>query len=103
MQKVIVVIFGDIANTGQAYKAQYDSKRTPYEVYKQLDKDEKILFVDNFDKCPLNDDYRKKVIAKFEIHFGTIFITIKDDVGINSLNYSYTLNFKVIHFIFLQI
>lgn len=74
--------------TEQAYKAQYDSKRTPYEVYKQLDKDEKILFVDNFDKCPLNDDYRKKVIAKFEIHFGTIFITIKDDVGINSLNYS---------------
>lgn len=72
----------------KAFKVQYDSKRTPYEVFKQLGKDEKVLLIDNFDKCPLNDDYRKQIIKNFEQHFGTVILSIKGDVDLHYINYS---------------
>jgi len=72
----------------KAYKNQYDFKRTPYEIYKQQSKEDKILFIDNLDKSCLNDEYRKVVISKLEKHFGTLIITMKDDVDLHCVNYS---------------
>lgn len=72
----------------KAYKIQYDFKRTPYEIYRQLSKEDKILFIDNFDKSCLNDEYRKILISNLEKHFGTLIITMKDDVDLHCVNYS---------------
>lgn len=72
----------------KAYKSQYDYKRTPYEIYKQLGKDDKVIFIDNFDKCNLNFEYRKKVISTFEKHFGTVIISLKDTMDLQNMAYS---------------
>lgn len=72
----------------RAYKTQYDSKNTPYEVYRQQKNEDKILFIDNLDKSCLNDEYRKVVVTNLEKHFGTLIITVKDDVDIHGVNYS---------------
>lgn len=71
----------------KAYQQQYETA-VPYEIYKQLDKKEKYLLIDNIDSSVINNETRKIVVSELEKHFGTIIITTKDSLNFHNINYS---------------
>lgn len=71
----------------KTYKQQYE-KNVPYEVYKQLDKKDKILLIDNIDTSLINDENRRRLISELELHFHTVVITTKDSLNFHNINYS---------------
>ena len=70
------------------FKRQYDIDTMPYELYKQQPKESKMLIIDNFDDCILNNETRKNVLQKLELHYGTIIISLKETLDIRTLAYS---------------
>lgn len=67
---------------GNAFAAQYNSEDK--EEYVQYAKEHKVLLVDNFDECQLNDIYKKKVIDQMLERFSKVVITIKENEGVSS-------------------
>lgn len=67
---------------GNAFAAQYISDDK--EKYSQYDKDHKVLLVDDFDECQLNDTAKKKVIDQMIERFGKVIITTKENEGVSS-------------------
>lgn len=67
---------------GNAFSAQYSSEDK--EKYSQYDKEHKVLLVDNFDECQLNDMAKKKVIDQMIERFNKVIITIKENEGVSS-------------------
>ena len=57
------------------------------EKYDQYDKERKILLIDNFDECQLNDANKKKVIDLFIDRFGKVIITTKENENVSSSYY----------------
>ncbi len=67
---------------GNAFEEQYNHEDK--DKYVQYDKEHKVLLVDNFDECKLNDTYKKKVIDQMLERFGKVIITIKENEGVSS-------------------
>ena len=67
---------------GNAFAEQYNSEDK--EKYAQYDKEHKVLLVDNFDECQLNDTTKKKVIDQMLDRFSKVIITIKENEGVSS-------------------
>lgn len=71
-----------------AYERQYLPEFADYEKYEQYDKTDKILLLDNFDKCKQGRDVKEKLIKELLLQFGKIIITVREDKFIvDSLNY----------------
>ena len=71
-----------------AYERQYLSEFADYDKYEQYDKTDKILLLDNFDKCKLARDVKEKIIKDLLLQFGKVIITVREDKFIvDSLNY----------------
>lgn len=67
---------------GNAFSEQYNSEDK--EKYSQYDKEHKVLLVDNFDECQLNDTAKKKVIDQMLDCFSKVIITTKENEGVSS-------------------
>jgi len=67
---------------GNAFVDQYSSEDK--EKYSQYDKERKVLLVDNFDECLLNDTLKKKVIDQMLERFSKVIITTKENEGVSS-------------------
>ena len=67
---------------GNAFSEQYNSEDK--EKYSQYDKEHKVLLVDNFDECQLNDTAKKKVIDQMLDRFSKVIITTKENEGVSS-------------------
>ena len=67
---------------GVAFSEQYNSEDK--EKYAQYDKERKVLLVDNFDECQLNDTAKKKVIDQMLERFSKVIITTKENEGVSS-------------------
>lgn len=71
-----------------AYERQYLSEFADYDKYEQYDKTDKILLLDNFDKCKLARDVKEKILKELLLQFGKVIITVREDKFIvDSLNY----------------
>ena len=71
-----------------AYERQYLPEFADYEKYEQYEKTDKILLLDNFDKCKLARDVKEKIIKELLLQFGKVIITVREDKFIvDSLNY----------------
>lgn len=69
----------------KAFSEQYNGN--DQEKYDQYDKERKILLIDNFDECQLNDANKKKVIDLFIDRFGKVIITTKENENVSSSYY----------------
>ncbi len=65
-----------------AFSDQYNDEDK--ERYAQYDKEHKILLVDNFDECTLNDTAKREVIDMMLDRFGKVIITTKENEGVSS-------------------
>ncbi len=71
-----------------AYERQYLPEFADYDKFEQYDKTDKILLLDNFDKCRLTRDVKEKMIKNLLLQFGKVIITVSADKFIvDSLNY----------------
>ncbi len=70
---------------GKAFNEQYDSK--DLEKYLLNNKEKKILLVDDFDKCQLNDKSKKKLIDQFLTRFSKVIITTSENESVVSSYY----------------
>ena len=71
-----------------AYDRQYLPEFADYEKYEQYDKTDKVLLLDNFDKCKQSRDVKEKMIRELLLQFGKVIITVREDKFIvDSLNY----------------
>ena len=67
---------------GKAFDEQYCSQNK--EKYLQNDTTKKILIVDDFDECRLDDTSKKKLIDQFLIRFSKVIITTKENENVVS-------------------
>ena len=67
---------------GNAFADQYN--REDRERYAQYDKEHKVLLVDNFDECQLNDTAKKRVIDQMLDRFKKVIITTRENEGVSS-------------------
>ena len=65
-----------------AFTEQYNSEDK--EKFSQYDNGHKVLLVDNFDECQLNDTAKKKVIDQMLERFSKVIITTKENEGVSS-------------------
>ena len=71
-----------------AYERQYLPEFADYDKFEQYDKVDKVLLLDNFDKCKLARDVKEKMIKEMLLQFGKVIITVREDKFIvDSLNY----------------
>lgn len=71
-----------------AYDEQYLPEFADYDKYEQYDKADKVLIIDNFDKCKQGRDVKEKMIENLLLQFGKVIITVREDKFIvESLNY----------------
>jgi hypothetical protein len=68
-----------------AFADQYNKE--DLDKYTQYDKERKILLVDNFDECQLNDTLKKRVIDMMLERFSKVIITTKENEGVSSSYY----------------
>ena len=68
-----------------AFTEQYDSDEK--EKYNQYNKDCKILLVDNFDECMLNDTTKKNIIDRLIERFHKVILTTKENENVTSSYY----------------
>ena len=66
----------------KSFEEQYNDNNK--EKYVQYDKKRKVLLVDNFDECKLDDTEKKKVIDQLLERFSKVIITIKENEGVSS-------------------
>ena len=67
---------------GDAFAEQYNKE--DQEKYSQYNKERKVLLVDNFDECGLNDTTKKKVIDRLINRFSKVIITTRENENISS-------------------
>ena len=67
---------------GKAFNEQYCSEDR--EKYLQNNKERKVLLVDDFDECQLNDTSKKKVIDQFLNRFSKVIITTRENENVAS-------------------
>lgn len=65
-----------------AFAEQYKDENG--EKYRQYDKEHKIILVDNFDECQLNDTNKKRVINLLLERFSKVVITTKENENVSS-------------------
>lgn len=58
-----------------AFNKQYNTKQFGYDKYMQLERNERIVFIDNMDKSLLNDDGKKELWAQLLTLFKGIIVT----------------------------
>ena len=68
-----------------AFRDQYSGEDR--EKYDQYDIESKVLLVDDFDECKLNDTSKKKVIDKMLGRFSKVIITTKENEGVSASYY----------------
>lgn len=69
----------------KAIKSQYFEGRLNFTKYNQLDKERKIILIDDFDKSNLNSEFKEKLIDKLQPYFGSIIITAKESVKVHQI------------------
>lgn len=58
-----------------AFKKQYDTKSFRYDQYNQLERKERIVFIDNLDKSALNNQGKDELWRKLLSTFSTVIVT----------------------------
>lgn len=67
---------------GKAFAEQYDKQQ--WERYVQHDVAKKILFIDNFDECQLNEQGKRELIDRLSERFHKLIITTKENESVSS-------------------
>lgn len=67
---------------GKAFDEQYSKEG--HEKYSQYNKEKKILLIDNFDECKLNDTSKKKIIDQLIERFDKVIITTRENENVSS-------------------
>ena len=81
---------GDIKNVHvdqlleNAFKKQYDLKSFRYDQYVQLERKEKIIFIDNLNKSSLNNDGKNELWKKLLANFSAIIVTTGQSFDVRS-------------------
>lgn len=65
------------------FKQQYQNEKYSYDKYEQLEREKKVLFVDDFNKCNLNLEGKSKLFENLIAVFSTVIVvsSIQNDVN----------------------
>lgn len=65
------------------FKQQYQHEKYPYDKYEQLEREKKVLFIDDFNKCNLNLEGKSKLFENLLAVFSTVVFvsSIQNDVN----------------------
>ena len=69
----------------RSYKEQYNYKHTPIEVYQQCFREEKVLLIDSFEKCVLNNAAKGVLFERLKEDYSCVIITSNDQTDIKNL------------------
>ena len=69
----------------RSYKEQYNYKHTPIDVYQQCLREEKILLIDSFEKCVLNNATKGVLFERLKEEYSRVIITSDDQTDIRNL------------------
>lgn len=67
-----------------AFKKQYDTKSFRYDQYNQLERKERIVFIDNLDKSALNNQGKDELWKKLLSTFSTVIVTTGQNFDIRN-------------------
>ena len=67
------------------YKDQYQHKKFNYEQYTQLDRNKKVLLIDDFDKSPVSNEFKSKLLAQLLCNFEKIIVTTNIQMDVRSI------------------
>lgn len=68
-----------------SYKDQYQHKKYNYEQYTQLDRKKKVLLIDDFDKSPVNNEFKSKLLTQSLCNFEKIIVTTNIQMDVRSV------------------
>ena len=68
-----------------SFAEQYNSEQK--EKYSQYDKVRKVLLIDNFDECTLNDTAKKNILDRLVDRFNKVIVTTKENENVASSYY----------------
>lgn len=68
-----------------AYKQQYQNKISSYELFMQLDRNKRILIIDDFDKSLINAENKSKLLDNALCNFEKIIITKDQQIDLRNL------------------
>lgn len=67
------------------YKRQYDTKKMRFDKYMQLERNKRIVFIDNMDRSPLNDESRRQLWKTLLENFGLVVLTSSHNLDIKKM------------------
>lgn len=68
-----------------SYKNQYQSKDYSYDSYLQLDRNKRVLIIDDIDKSIINSDYKSKLLSEALCNFEKIVITTGQQIDLGNI------------------
>lgn len=68
-----------------SYKDQYQHKKYNYERYTQLDRNKKVLLIDDFDKSPVSNESKSKLLTQLLCNFEKIIVTTNIQMDVRSI------------------
>lgn len=87
----IILLGQDIVNLHinslleKEYKKQYNTKKMRFNDYMQLERNKRIVFIDNFDRTELNSDAKKKLWKTLLENFGLVVVTSSNRLDIKKM------------------
>lgn len=69
----------------KAYNEQYDTSLNSYQDYCSMERQKRILFIDNLDKSPLNNIGKREIISSFLNTFDKVVITTSESIDVSGI------------------
>ena len=69
----------------EVYEEQYQCNEYTYDLYMQLDRNKRILLIDDFDECLINSKGKFELLKKSLLNFDRIVVTIGQQTALESL------------------
>lgn len=70
---------------GKTYKRQYNTKSRSYDFYKQLDRNKKVLFIDNLNRSSLNREGIQAIYKNSLSQFETLIVTVDEKLKMSQI------------------
>lgn len=85
------------------YKCQYDTKKMRFDQYMQLERNKRIIFIDNMDKSILNNESRKKFWKNLLDNFGLVVLTSSNSLDIKKMLKHQETDFSIVSYTILPL
>ena len=67
------------------YKRQYDTKKMRFDKYMQLERNKRIVFIDNMDRSSLNSESKTQLWKTLLENFGLVVLTSSHNLDIKKM------------------